>query len=123
MNGHFIHPQRPHSQRGSPPQSYLQLTQLFSIPLMLGNICRKVHAVLTGPKATRRAEDHGLIDAHGMRDIWEDLDRCWEEFDTFRKAGLNDTGLDIELYVGGWQVRVMIFRLGPSSLKEKKPPS
>jgi hypothetical protein len=60
--------------------------------------------VLTGPKAIKRAEEHGLVDAHGMREIWEDLDHCWKEFDAMRRT--NSDALDIEQYVGVWQVSV-----------------
>lgn len=66
-----------------------------------------MHAVLTGPKASRRAEEHGLVDAHGMREIWDDLDHCWQEFDAMRRRSTNEqSAFDVEQYTSAWQVRV-----------------
>jgi len=79
-----------------------------SAPLKLSNVCRRIHAVLTGIKATRRAEDHGLIDASGMREIWRDLDRCWQELETMNRAPLENDSIvrriEISQYVSAWQV-------------------
>ena len=79
-----------------------------STPLELGNICRKIHDVLTGIKATRRAEDHGLVDANGMREIWRDLDRNWQDLEAMKRAPLQHDNalrrLEINQYASGWQV-------------------
>ncbi|KAG6817097.1 hypothetical protein H0H87_012865 [Tephrocybe sp. NHM501043] len=88
-------------------QAFYRTSQLFSLPLQLGAICRKVHHVLTGPKATRRAEEHGLIDAHGMREIWEDLDLCWKHFDSMRRNGpLEQESASLEQFVSAWQIYI-----------------
>ncbi|KAF5391806.1 hypothetical protein D9757_001781 [Collybiopsis confluens] len=101
------------SLRASSPSSgthpYLQITHLFSIPLHLSSVCRKVHANLTGVKAARKAEEGRGIDAEGMRDIWEGLDRCWEEFEAVRRsasssAGVGDVDVQVERFVSGWQI-------------------
>jgi len=106
---------RPHSghgivqtkfQRGSSVQSLLRLSQLFCLPIQLSTIARRVHSVLTGPKAVQRAEEHGLVDAHGMREIWDDLDHCWEAFDVMRTSSEVS---DIEPYVSTWQVSLIRF--------------
>lgn len=64
--------------------------------------------MLTGIKATRRAEHHGLVDANGMRDIWRDLDRCWEDFESEKRAPLEHDNvaclLERDLYTSAWQV-------------------
>ncbi|KAF8894459.1 hypothetical protein BD779DRAFT_1501136 [Infundibulicybe gibba] len=99
-----IHSSLPYSQRASPSHSYLQLTQLFSTPLGLSAVCRKVHNVLTGPRATRRAAEHGLIDAHGMRDIWEDLDRYWDEFDGVQRSVHEQKNFDTERFIAAWKI-------------------
>lgn len=95
----------PHS---SSHQSYVRLMHAASAPLRLSNVCRRIHAVLTGIKATRRAEDHGLIDASGMREIWRDLDRCWQELATMNRAPLENDSIvrriEISQYVSAWQV-------------------
>ncbi|KAG5645911.1 hypothetical protein DXG03_005058 [Asterophora parasitica] len=105
---------RPMSSHGVlPPPSTPQrralynMSRLFSLPLQLDTVCRKVHAVLTGPRATRRAEEHGLIDAHGMREIWEDLDHCWKDFGSMRRGGASpQESLRIEHYVSAWQIYI-----------------
>ena len=89
-------------------KAYIQLITEASTPLDLSNVCRKIHSVLTGIKATRRAEHHGLVDANGMRDIWRDLDRCWKEFESEKRAPMERDDiarrLGRDLYTSGWQV-------------------
>ncbi|KAF6765052.1 hypothetical protein DFP72DRAFT_1058868 [Ephemerocybe angulata] len=89
-------------------QLYNRLISSSTLPSQLNMTCRKIHGVLTGPKATRRAEEHNLIDAHGMREIWNDLDRCWSEFNTIRRnASANDDSAsrcDTERYACAWQI-------------------
>lgn len=86
-------------------KAYIQLITAASAPLDLSNVCRRIHSVLTGIKATRRAEHHGLVDANGMRDIWRDLDRCWKEFDSEKQEHDNAARrLERDLYTSGWQV-------------------
>jgi hypothetical protein len=89
-------------------KEYIQLITAASAPLDLNNVCRKIHSVLTGIKATRRAEHHGLVDANGMRDIWRDLDRCWKEFESEKRAPMEHDNitrrLERDLYTSGWQV-------------------
>ena len=89
-------------------KAYIQLITAASTPLELSNVCRRIHTVLTGIKATRRAEHHGLVDANGMRDIWRDLDRCWKEFESEKRAPMEHDSvtrrLERDLYTSGWQV-------------------
>lgn len=84
----------------------MQTTSLFAIPLHLSAVCRRVHAVLTGARAAQRAEGGGGVDAEGMREVWEGLERCWDEFEGVRRGaggGGADAG-DVERFVSGWQV-------------------
>ncbi|KAH7869669.1 uncharacterized protein C8R40DRAFT_1058698 [Lentinula edodes] len=104
------------SLRGGSPHSgahpYLSVTHLFSIPLHLSSVCRKIHAVLTGAKASRTAELGGGVDAEGMREVWEGLDSCWDEFEALRRgistsAGgsmLGDVDIRTERFVSCWQI-------------------
>jgi hypothetical protein len=91
---------------GSHP--YLHMSHLFSIPLHLGKICRKAHEILLGPKAARRIERSSGrdIDALGMREIWDGLERCWDEFEGVRRGGLASGDVDpmVDRVVSGWQV-------------------
>lgn len=104
MSSHGLFPQM-ESQSSPAAQIFFRTSQLFSLPLHLSTICRKVHYVLTGPKATRRAEEHGLVDAHGMREIWDDLDLCWKQFDSMRRNGSSDQeSIGFEQLVSAWQV-------------------
>lgn len=89
-------------------QKYNRLISSSTLPSQLSVICRNIHSILTGPKAARRAEEHNLIDAHGMREIWNDLDRCWREFDTIRcNASTNEDSAsrcDTERYACAWMI-------------------
>ncbi|TFK29783.1 hypothetical protein FA15DRAFT_581325 [Coprinopsis marcescibilis] len=89
-------------------QAYANLVSSSALPLQLNAICRRIHSVLTGPKAARRAEEHNLIDAHGMREIWRDLDHCWSEFRAIRhNAASNEdpaSRCDTERYACAWQI-------------------
>ncbi|TFK42735.1 hypothetical protein BDQ12DRAFT_623993 [Crucibulum laeve] len=89
-------------------ESFLELINTMSLPLNLSGVCRKIHTVLTGPKAMRRAEEHGLIDANGMREIWRELDHCWQEFNSLQRDAANDDHpairMNTERFVAGWQI-------------------
>lgn len=86
----------------------MQVLRNVLIPLELGKICRRIHAVLTGPRATRRAEDHGVVDANGMREIWRDLDHCWQELSALSQHPVELEGsarrMELVQYVDSWKV-------------------
>ena len=94
-------------------RSFDELFQMTRIPLSLGGVCRKVHEVLTGAKAAKCVEEHGLIEASGMWEIWRDLDRLWRELVAIKETVLRDGGASqrfyVEQYACGWQV-TYIFR-------------
>lgn len=85
-----------------------ELFQMTRIPLSLGGVCRKVHEVLTGAKAAKCVEEHGLIEASGMWEIWRDLDRFWRELVAIKETVLRDGGASqrfyVEQYACGWQL-------------------
>lgn len=119
--------------QGSPPsppsllspeaQQYQRLISSSTLPSHLNMTCRKIHNVLTGPRAQRRAEEHNLIDANGMREVWNDLDRCWREFDGIRRnAASNEdpaSRCDTERYACAWLIFVFECRqcFSPNSLR------
>ena len=117
-------PVHPSSTSGPPhfPSPSPSSASLTRTPLAIAAICRRIHSTLTGPKALRRAEEHGVVDAHGMRDIWHDLDRCWGELEARRRsvqaqdpndAGAADRGMEVDQYVSAWQVRLFHFIANP----------
>ncbi|KAH9484158.1 hypothetical protein JR316_0003638 [Psilocybe cubensis] len=89
-------------------RTLMQLMHSSAAPLDLSNLCRKIHTVLTGVKATRRTEEHGVIDADGMRDIWRGLDRCWQELEVMKQQISEQDNLmrrlEINQYVSAWQI-------------------
>ncbi|KAJ3565842.1 hypothetical protein NP233_g7386 [Leucocoprinus birnbaumii] len=89
-------------------KSFDELTQMTRIPLRINSVCRRVHEVLTGAKAARCAEEHGLIEANGMREIWHDLDRFWCELDAVKETILQDDDATrrayLEQYACCWQL-------------------
>lgn len=111
--------ERPESSSGSLGQNSLdgnysermpaildvQLGHLSAIPFHLSCICRRVHDVLTGPKAVQRVEQHGLIDANGMREIWRELDQCWQGLTAMKDNVTVDMGkARTENFVDAWLV-------------------
>lgn len=88
--------------------AYVLATHYFSLTLNLSAVCRHIHTVLTGPKARRSAEG---LDEDGLRDIWEGLERSWDEFEVVRRKGLGSTGFsigseDLDRFVSSWQVYI-----------------
>jgi hypothetical protein len=70
-------------------------------------MCRRIHAVLTGPKARRSPADS--LDENGLRDVWEGLERCWDDFEAVRRTGLGAGGIsigaiDVDRFVSSWQI-------------------
>jgi hypothetical protein len=74
--------------------------------------------VLTGTKATRRAQEHYLVDANGMREIWRDLDQCWQELDAMMHSAHEGDNAKVELsqYVHAWQVSVGAYFTPPECI-------
>nr|WMI31375.1 ZCP1 [Flammulina filiformis] len=91
---------------GSHP--YTQLTHLFAIPLRISTVCRRMHTLLTGPKAARRAEEGGGVDGEGIREILDGLQRCWEDLESVKRPGAIDMEVDsqVERFASAWQIFV-----------------
>ena len=95
------------AREASAQKAYIHLIRTSSTPLELAKVCRKIHSVLTGNRAIRRAEEHGLVDANGMREIWRDLDRCWRELDSMLNSSSeqnNARRTELNQYVHAWKV-------------------
>ncbi|KAF9228637.1 hypothetical protein BS17DRAFT_772276 [Gyrodon lividus] len=92
--------------------AYLLTTQYFTLALAVSGVCRAIHAVLTGPRARRHAEAGIPMREEALMDIWDNLERCWDDFEALRRgAGGVGTigggfirGEDVERFVSGWQV-------------------
>ncbi|KAG7086608.1 hypothetical protein E1B28_002552 [Marasmius oreades] len=100
----------PISSRNSPPlggsSTPLSLpspdSHLFATPLRLSTLIRKAHRIILSPRASKTIEANGgIVDAVAMRDLWKDLDSCWEELACIRKAG---HGGEIEKWTSAWQL-------------------
>lgn len=108
---HSLHQQYHDRSQVSLAKSFEEQTQMTRIPLRINTICRRIHEVLTGVKAARCAEEHGLIEANGMREIWRDLDRCWRDLNILKETILQDEDptqrVYIEQYACGWQVSAL----------------
>jgi hypothetical protein len=75
----------------------------------LNAVCRRVHSVLTSSTASRRIEENsGLsIDVQGVNDVWEGLDKCWDQFEDIRRGSMAGGDVDpiVDRFVSAWQVR------------------
>ncbi|KAF8184885.1 hypothetical protein K438DRAFT_1837044 [Mycena galopus ATCC 62051] len=100
----LIHPQSPHPQLATPLHAYTNTADSFAIPLHLSAVCRRVYVVLTGTRAARRAQDGGGVDAEGMRNVWDGLEQCWEDFEAFRcRPNLPE---DFYMFISAWQLYI-----------------
>lgn len=87
-------------------------TQYFSLALAVSHACRAIHSTLTGPRARRRTGSGIAVPREAVREIWDSLERCWDNFETLRRnpSGVGATGGDIirgedvERFVSGWQI-------------------
>ncbi|KAH7929778.1 hypothetical protein BV22DRAFT_1002173 [Leucogyrophana mollusca] len=92
--------------------AYLVTTHYFSLALAVSRVCRAVHAVLTGPRARLRADAGVAIREDSLVEIWEGLERCWDDFEALRRGAVGVgtvgggviRGEDVERFVSGWQV-------------------
>nr|GAT59651.1 predicted protein [Mycena chlorophos] len=100
----LIHPQSSHPQLGSALHAYMATAESFSVPLQLSAVCRRVYVVLTGPRAAQRAQDGGGVDAEGMRNIWDGLEQCWEDFEALRCRP--DLAEDSHMFISTWQIYI-----------------
>ena len=94
-----------HNDPAHPDASLFILTTRLT--LNLSTVCRRIHAILTGPKAHRSPVDS--LDENGLRGIWEGLERCWDEFVAARRnilgAGSITIGsISIGRFVSNWQI-------------------
>ncbi|KDQ16343.1 hypothetical protein BOTBODRAFT_54128 [Botryobasidium botryosum FD-172 SS1] len=70
-------------------------------PIRVSSACRLINSALTGPKAQMRE----FINEPKLREAWEALEKCWEEFDGLLQ--LPQGGIvpeDSERFVNGWKV-------------------
>jgi len=51
-----------------------------------------------------------------MRELWEDLDHCWREFDSMRRSVNEHDALDVEQFTSAWQVGSLIASCPQSKL-------
>ena len=89
-------------------------------PLRLATACRQVHSALTSTKARNRQD----VDVKKLKQAWESIETCWEEFESLRQLGLLGilTVEDADMFVDGWKVRdfdsnMVISPLGYQSLQ------
>ncbi|TFK76606.1 hypothetical protein BDN72DRAFT_831189 [Pluteus cervinus] len=97
-------PTLPSSAHGGTSSTSMHFTDIFGIPLKLASICRKVHTVLVGAKATRMAES-GIINSQAIYEIWAGLDKCWDSFEALRRGDITfEGGCDIDHFASAWQI-------------------
>ncbi|EGO21595.1 hypothetical protein SERLADRAFT_440847 [Serpula lacrymans var. lacrymans S7.9] len=92
--------------------AYLLTTHYFSLALSVSAICRRIHAILTGTRARRRAEAGVGVDEESLVEVWDELERCWDQFEALRRGAGGIGGMggglirgeDVERFVSGWQV-------------------
>lgn len=111
-------------------------TQYFSLALAVSQTCRAIHSTLTGPRARRRTDSGVAIPKEAVTEIWDNLERCWDNFETLRRnpSGVGAAGgdlirgEDVERFVSGWQIFIFgcfnaICEALPNPLENNHPTS
>ncbi|KAL7409829.1 hypothetical protein BDY24DRAFT_401974 [Mrakia frigida] len=88
------------------PNGYHLAARYATAPIRLAQACRLIHQALTGPKARRKDR----VDSGLLKQAWESLESCWEEFHHFRSEGGEGDELgslktrDMVRFCDGWQI-------------------
>ena len=117
------------SRYRSHPRTFLlyQLTtHHFDLTLHVATVCRRIHRVLTGPRARQLATGRGgSLNIEDMRAIWDGLHRCWDEFESARESGLWNGAvdeicplLDVDVFASGWQIFLFECREFPQFISD-----
>lgn len=91
---------------------YQLTTHHFDLTLEVATVCRRIHTILTGPRARQLASDHGgSLNSNDLRTIWSGLGKCWDKIEATRESGLWNAGVDeicpaqdVDAFVSGWQI-------------------
>lgn len=74
-------------------------------PLRLASACRQINKVLTGANA----REHSTINEASLKQAWESIENCYEEFESLRQLGTLGilTVEEADRFVDGWKVRTL----------------
>ncbi|WWC70299.1 uncharacterized protein I206_104249 [Kwoniella pini CBS 10737] len=80
-------------------------SKFATAPINLALACRKINKALTGPSAKRRTAVNGDL----VKQAWEALERCWEEFDRLKSEASNTgpsfaQGEEAIRFADGWKI-------------------
>ncbi|WVR07145.1 hypothetical protein IAU60_004186 [Kwoniella sp. DSM 27419] len=79
-------------------------SQFATAPINLALACRKINKALTGPAAKRRTAVNDSL----VKEAWEALERCWEEFDQIKyNASASPSfaqGDEVIRFADGWKI-------------------
>ncbi|OCF36737.1 hypothetical protein I316_01333 [Kwoniella heveanensis BCC8398] len=79
-------------------------SQFATAPINLALACRKINKALTGPAAKRRTG----VNAELVKEAWEALERCWEDFDQLKYNAASGPsyaqGDEVIRFADGWKI-------------------
>lgn len=86
---------------------FFSTSHYFSLALNVDAVCRQIHSVLTGHSARRQPSE--FLNQTWLQDIWQSLERCWDEFEAARVRPLEAGGQplaadDVDRSISGWQI-------------------
>ncbi|KAG9318282.1 hypothetical protein JVU11DRAFT_366 [Chiua virens] len=92
--------------------AYLVASQYFALAMAVSQACRAIHLTLTGTRARRQIASGLGIPKAAVKEIWDNLESSWDNFETLRRSpsgvgaagGDLIRGEDVERFVSGWQV-------------------
>ncbi|KAI0831185.1 hypothetical protein BC628DRAFT_1311765 [Trametes gibbosa] len=86
-----------------PSAIYSFAYRFVTVPLRIAQVCREIHAALTGPKARQQELE---LNEDKLQAVWDALETCWRQLESLRQA--SSCGYvkpeDIERFVDGWQI-------------------
>lgn len=91
---------------------YQLITHQSNLLLQTSDTCRRINAVLTGPRPRRlMAERRHSVEAQDLMSIWSALDRSWEQFDNVRQTGAWNAAVneaysveEVDTFISGYHI-------------------
>ena len=91
---------------------YQLMAHQSNLLLQASEACRRINAVLTGPRARRlMMERRHFVEAQDLTSIWDSLDRSWEQFENVRQTGAWNSAVneaysieEVDTFISGYHI-------------------
>ena len=91
---------------------YQLMAHRSNLLLQAAETCRRINAVLTGPRARRlMMEKRHSVEAQDLTSIWDALDSSWEQFENVHQTGAWNSAMneaysieEIDTFISGYHI-------------------